>query len=235
MSSTTKYRIAVGAWCVAGALMVAGAREALPGGPLSSFDLDDDGNITQAEFTTASASMASELQARFLEKYDSIPTGQTVGDGIITTAEAKAVFEEQAADWLEHVLEALDSNDDGSISDADSGSGRRRPGRGHLDEYDANDDGVISNAELLAAAAEKAATQLEKFLAKYDTVPTGATTGDGVITAAESLAAQQAAVAERVDAILERFDANDDGAVTSAEVHAVAGKRPKHKGGPGRR
>lgn len=235
MISTTKKMMAVGAWCMAGALMMANAHDQLPGGSLSSFDLDEDGAITATEFATGITTQAADLQKKFLAKYDSVPTGQTVGDGNITTAEAVAVFEDNAADWLEHVLETFDTNDDGAISDADSTSGRRRPGRAHLDEYDANDDGVISNAELLAAAKEKVDAQLEKFLARYDSIPTGATVGDGVITAAESLAVHTAAVEERVDAILERLDANNDGALSSDEWGSATGKRPKSKRGFGER
>lgn len=236
MSKVTKYAIAAGAWGIASAFMLATAHDGGPKAGWDAFDLNKDGSITAAEFTTGTETLAKELQAKFLAKFDSIPAGATAGDGTITTAEATAVFDKQAADWLEHILETFDTNNDGAISSADTTPGRRRhPGRLQLDEYDANDDGTISNAELLAAADEKVESQLAKFLAKYDSIPTGATAGDGNITPAESLAAAQEVVAEHVERILERFDANNDGAVSSAEIEAVSSSRPKGRGGHPRR
>lgn len=237
MRSPTKHIVALGLGCLAASLMIARtqAHDGLPGERLAALDANDDGTVSAAEFAAAGDALAADLQARFLERYDAIPTGQTAGDGTITTAEAKAVFEARAADWVDHLLDTLDTNDDGAISDADTVRGRRHPGRRHLEEYDANDDGTISNAELLAAAAAKVDAQLASFLEKYDAVPTGATSGDGTITPDESLAVHEAIAQERIDAILERFDANDDGAVTEAEIDAVVAARPGKKGQPGGR
>lgn len=233
MQMKTGYLSLLGALLTGGVLLNANAH---PGGsPLGAFDANSDGTITKEEFTTASATLAQDLQAKFLAKYDSVATGQTAGDGIITTAEATAVFEDRAADWLAHTLEVFDTNKDGDISSADTLKGRGRSGLKQLEEFDADDDGVISNEELIAAAEAKVAEQLAAFLKKYDSVPTGATAGDGVITAEESLAVFDAVVDEQIAKILERFDANDDGTVSAEEIAAVENSRPKAKGGPGGR
>lgn len=233
MQTYTRYLSLLGALLTGGAMLTA---QAHPGRDLAAaFDLDEDGTITKAEFTTAGETLAQEMQAKFLEKYDSVATGQTAGDGVITTAEATAVFEDRAEDWLKHVREVFDTNGDGAISSADRAKGRGRSGLKQLEEYDANDDGTISAEELVAAAEAKVDEQLAAFLKRYDSVPEGGTAGDGTITSAESLAVFQAAVDDRIAAILERFDANDDGSVTSEEIAAVEDSRPKAKGGPGGR
>ena len=230
-----QYRTARVILAVAGMVMTAAmttrAADPDPRLAIKDLDLDGDGSITAAELVTAGEAEVKELQANFLAKYDSIPAGQTAGDGIITTAEAKAVFEARAADWLEHVLETFDTNDDGAISDADvPAGGKHRPGRHHLEAYDTDDDGVVSAAELEAAAAEQAADQLAKFLARYDSIPAGEKAGDGVITAAESLAVHRELVADRIEAFLDRFDTNDDGAVSAAEL----GVKPARGQGAGK-
>lgn len=210
-----------------------GGHPSLKPGSLEDFDVNDDGTITKEEFTTASTTLVAELQEKFLDKYDSVPDGQTAGDGIITPAESQAVADAAVADWLEDLLERFDTNDDGALSSADKTSTR---GYRHVvAEYDANDDGTLSKEELLAAADEKADALQARFLKKYDSIPEGQTAGDGTITAAESLAVHQGIVDDRVAAILERFDANDDGSVTTEEIEAVQSARPKPGGKGGRR
>lgn len=207
------------------------------GGPIgwAAFDVNKDGSVTAEEFVTAGDTLAKERQANFLAKYDSVPTGQTAGDGIITTAEAKAVFDAQAADWLKHILETFDTNGDGAISSADQVPTRGRRGESHLDALDTNDDGTVSAEELAAAAAAMSADRLKDFLAKFDSVPTGATAGDGVITVAESLAVFEDEVVEQVKAVLARYDSNKDGSVSAAEIAAADAARPGNRGGPGGR
>jgi Ca2+-binding EF-hand superfamily protein len=211
-----------------------------PGDKLDAFDLNGDGNITKEEFAAASANSVKELQDNFLAKYDSVPQGQTVGDGVITPEESSAVHEALAADWLDHLLEIFDTNDDGVISDADkSRFGRSGAHRHFLGEYDTDDDGVISAKELEAAKQARAGDLQDRFLEKYDSVPEGAKAGDGTITKEESLAVHQAIVQEKVKAILDRYDANDDGAVTAEEIDAVNAKRSRgpfggHRDGPHR-
>ena len=191
-----------------------------PGQRGESFDLNGDGTITKEELETVAAQQVNHLQTNFLAKYDSVPAGEKSGDGTITKAEATAVFEERAADWLEHVLENFDLNDDGAISAADKpANGKGRHGRPHLDSLDTNDDDVVSKEELIAAATEQAAEGLERFLERYDSVPTGQTAGDGIITPAESLAVHTAIVQEHLAAFLTKFDANKDGNVTAAELN----------------
>lgn len=212
---------------LAGGLLTARAHS--PGLEIGSFDANGDGTISKEEFETVAAARVNHLQTNFLAKYDSIPAGQTAGDGTITQAEATAVFEERAADWLEHVLEQFDTNNDGAISAADStGRGRGRHGRPHLDSFDTNDDDVVSNEELIAAAADQAADHLARFLERFDSIPAGQTAGDGIITPAESLAVHTAVVQEHLDAILKRLDDNQDGSLGADELPSA----PKGRGGP---
>lgn len=204
-------------------------------GGWKAFDANDDGSVTAAEFLSEGTALAKELQSAFLEKYDSIPTGQTVGDGIVTTAEAKAVIEAHAAEHLSHLLEALDTNDDGALS-ADELKGRRGPRvGGHLEDLDTNDDGAISAAELAAGVAAEVTERLEAFLEKFDSIPTGATAGDGSVTSAESLAVFESRVADRIEEILTRYDTNKDGSMSAAEIASVDQVRPAGRGGPGGR
>jgi hypothetical protein len=88
---------------------------------------------------------------------------------------------------------------------------------------------ALSRHELIVAATQMAADLQARFLKRFDSVPTGATSGDGMITAAESLAVHQEMAKDRIAAILDRFDLNDDGIVTTAEVKEVNGQR---KAGP---
>jgi len=201
----------------------------------SAFDANQDGGITADEFKSVATTLVADRAAAFLKKYDSIPAGATAGDGIITTDEAKAVFQDQAADWLEHVLDLYDTNNDGQISDADTAPVHGPRGTKLVDSLDANDDGTVSTTELEAAAADQVAKKLAAFLERYDSIPTGATAGDGSITAAEYTAVFEDEVAEQVAAVLDRYDANDDGAVTADEIAAIDGVRTKGKGGRGHR
>lgn len=191
-----------------------------------AFDLNDDGTITAQEFVEAGEAMVADLQAAFLEKFDTVPDGAEAGDGIITDAESLAVFLDRTSAWAKHTLDTLDRNEDGVISPADTGRGRWRVAWRQIGEYDADDDGVVTAAELAAAALARAEEQQAHFLEIYDTVPEGAEAGDGIITAEESLAVHTQMVAGRVEAFLDRFDANDDGTVTEAELQGVHRKGP---------
>lgn len=204
---------------------------------LDAFDLNDDGSITKQEIVTAAEAQVKELQAAFLKKYDSIPTGQAAGDGVITVEESTRAAQAAAAVWLEDLLDVFDTNNDGIISAADkAGSGKRR-GHGHLlEDLDADEDGTISKAELVAAGEARAKSNLARFLKKYDTIPTGAAAGDGVITVQESLAVFQDQVADRVEGLLDRYDGNDDGEISAAEITAARASQAGHSGGrPGGR
>jgi Ca2+-binding EF-hand superfamily protein len=191
-----------------------------------AFDLNDDGTITAEEFSEAGEAMVADLQAAFLEKFDTIPEGAEAGDGVITDAESLAVFLDRTSAWAKHTLDTLDRNEDGVISQADTGRGRWRVVWRQIGEYDADADGGVTAAELTAAALAKAEAQQAQFLEIYDTVPAGAETGDGIITAEESLAVHTEVVARRIEAFLDRHDANGDGTVTEAELQGVHRKGP---------
>ncbi|MBL9137503.1 MAG: hypothetical protein JNK85_16640 [Verrucomicrobiales bacterium] len=235
MQTSPRYLMAILMAIATPVLAGGGGHPSLKPGSLEDFDINDDGTVTKEEFTTASTTLVAELQETFLEKYDSIPDGQTAGDGIITPAESQAVADAAVADWLEDLLERFDTNDDGAISSADKTTTR---GYKHvIAEYDLNDDGTVSKEELLAAADEKADALQARFLKKYDSIPDGQTAGDGTVTSAEALAVFEKLVDDRVASILDRFDANDDGTVTADEITAVESARPKRggKGGGGHR
>ncbi len=232
MKTSKRFQAIIVAALAAGQLTMTHAHG--PRFNLSSFDLDDNGAITKEEFAAVSATLGTELQEKFLTKYDGIPQGQTVGDAIITPSESSAVHQEIAADWLDHLLEVFDTNDDGAISDAD----RSRFGRHGVHSYlladaDTDDDGIISAKELDALVQAKVQDLQERFLNKFDSIPQGATAGDGTITKEESLAAHQAIVQERVASILDRYDSNDDGGLTVEEIEAVNEGRPhRFRDGP---
>lgn len=202
-----------------------------------AFDANDDGTITPAEIDAASVEWVADLQEKFLERYDSVPTGAIEGDGLVTSDEAKAVFAEDSAEWLEKTLAQFDPDGDGKIVATDTPKRGRKVGAAFVEKYDANDDGTVTKEELTSAADARTAERLADFLEKYDSVPEGQTVGDGQITEAESVSVHTDHVADLVESWLERVDANDDGTVTSEELAAVAKPRGKGDGarGPGGR
>lgn len=199
---------------------------------LSNFDLNEDGDITADEFVAAGEAMALEQQSNFLARFDSAPEGQEAGDGIITSDESEGLHEARAESWLEGVLEALDTNGDGSISEDDDLPRRGRRGPHRLWGLDADEDGIISGAELVAAAENMAAGMQKHFLERYDSVPEGETDGDGVITAEESLAVHENHVVQRIEAVVERYDLNEDGNVTGEEIEEVHEARFQNRRSP---
>lgn len=199
---------------------------------LSSFDLNEDGNITTDEFVAAGEAMALEQQLNFLARYDSVPDGEETGDGIITSDESGAVREARIRAWLDGVIEVLDTNGDGVISDEDDLPRRGRRGPHGLRGLDADEDGTVSGDELAAAADNMSERMLEHFLERYDSVPEGETAGDGIITGSESLAVHENHVVRKIEGILERYDLSGDGTVTGEEIEEVHGTRTQNRRSP---
>ncbi len=214
---------------------VSAGAHGLPIGP-GSFDANNDGTLTPAEIEAGSLERVADLQDRFLGRYDSVPTGATEGDGIVTFEEAKAVFATDSAEWLERILERFDSDGDGRIPVAVKPGRGNRAGKVSIAEFDANDDGTVTKEELSAAAEAKSAERLAAFIEKYDSVLEGKESGDGTITEAEAVAVHAGIVAEQVENWLEKVDANDDGTVTTGELEAARkprGRGDGTRGGPG--
>ncbi len=111
--------------------------------PLTQFDTNTDGAVSVEEFAAAKAAEVAVPQKAFLAKFD------TDANGTVTSEEALGVFVEQAAGWLEGLLEHYDKNDDCAISSTDF---TRKP-RGFaalIETYDTDGNGAVTAAEIVA-------------------------------------------------------------------------------------
>ena len=99
-----------------------------------TLDINSDGQITQSEF-------AEHRAARFASV-------DTNGDGLLSRAELQAQGEARAQKRATRMLERLDSNDDGQLSQEEMAQARRGGGPERLfKRVDADGDGVITQAE----------------------------------------------------------------------------------------
>lgn len=103
---------------------------------LDTFDTNDDDVLSKEELIAAAADQSADHLAKFLERYDSVPTGQTAGDGNITRAESLAVHTAIVQEHLTAILKRFDKNADGNLT-ADElpsapakGGGPRSGGKG---------------------------------------------------------------------------------------------------------
>lgn len=106
------------------------------------FDTDGDGQISQAEFEAAA-------DARFADS-------DTDGDGVLSAEELVAAAEgrraERVARRVARMIERLDADDSGTLSQEELQAGRR----GDLFErLDADDDGVVTREEVAAARDDR--------------------------------------------------------------------------------
>lgn len=139
----------IGAVAVTGVVAKEGPRAALP--TFEELDANGDGSITKAEME---ARRDTAMATRF-GNADANNDGALTVEEIVAAASAKAADRAQAR--AEKMMERLDADDSGSLSQdelqaARDGGGKRRGGLDRMfDRVDANDDGAISKEEFDAA------------------------------------------------------------------------------------
>jgi uncharacterized membrane protein len=111
-----------------GAAFAAGGKERMS---FEDLDQNGDGQLTQ-----------SELEARGAERFASVDTNN---DGKLSEDELTAQGRSKAQERAQRMIERLDSDGDGALSQAELDE---RPNRGRIfARIDANDDGTISKEE----------------------------------------------------------------------------------------
>lgn len=147
MSETLKLTVLAGAiafGCALSAAPMALAQQG-PGGQGHRFeelDANSDGKITQAE-------MEAHRAARFA-------AADTDGNGSLSASEMTATAEQRKADRAARMIERIDANGDGEVSQEELANGSKRRGNG-FDRMDANGDGEITKAEFEAAKEKRRA------------------------------------------------------------------------------
>lgn len=201
------------------ALIASGATLLIAAGPKA--DLNQDGQVTKAEFTQSA-------ESRFF-------AADTNGDGFLTQEERKAHKEARREDRKDKRFAELDTNGDGLLSRAeiearaDKRKARKDARRQEiLQKFDTNLDGELSEAERTVMKAERKEKRAEKKAERKDRKskradrPKVDANGDGLISFAE-----HTAVTEQLFA---RMDANGDGVLTKGEGKKRKGRRGDKRG-----
>jgi Ca2+-binding EF-hand superfamily protein len=194
---------------------------ALAQGPKA--DLNQDGQVTKAEFMANSAEKFTRADVNF--------------DGFIDESERKGLREQGRADRTKRAFGKLDANNDGVVTEAEmlaaqEERGEKRSDRREarkaerLERFDTDGDGVLSDAEKeTARAARKEARGDKKGFKRDGKGKRGKrmnpdTDGDGLISQAEFSAG--------AEALFLKMDANGDGVLTKGEGRkGKKGKRRK--------
>ena len=194
------------------AIIASGAALLIAAGPKA--DLNQDGEVTKAEFTQAA-------QSKFFAT-------DTNNDGLLSQDERKAHRQAMRENRKDRRFERLDINGDGLLSrDEMDARGEKRKGKKEarrekaMLKFDTNLDGKLSDAERTVMKAERKAKRAAKKERRKDRPKVDAN-GDGMISMEEHMA-----VSERLFA---RMDANDDGVLTKGEGRKRKGKRGKKRG-----
>jgi len=201
------------------ALIASGATLLVAAGPKA--DLNQDGQVTKAEFTQSA-------ESRFYAT-------DTNGDGFLSQEERKAHREAMREDRQDRRFAALDTNGDGLLSRAEMDArGEKRKARKEakkkerLAQFDTNLDGEISDAERTVMKAERDQKRAERKAQRKDQKgkrgerPKLDANGDGLISFAEHTSA--------TDQLFARMDANGDGVLTKGEGRKRRGKRGDRRG-----
>ena len=142
MSNTVKIA-ALSAAIVIGGLGMAVAKEGgkRPQIDFESLDTDGDGLVTQAELDARGA-------ARFAE-------ADTDGDGALSSDELLARSQRANEDRIKRMMERLDANEDGKLTQDEMAKARRGGGDSSrmIKRIDADGDGAISKEEFETAQA----------------------------------------------------------------------------------
>lgn len=198
------------------ALIATGATLLIAAGPKA--DLNQDGQVTKAEFTQAAQSKFFATDAN--------------NDGLLSEAERKAHRETMRENRKDKRFEKLDANGDGLLSrDEMDAAGAKRKDRREamrakvMEKFDTNLDGELSEAERTVMKAERDAMRGEKKERRKDLRaerPKLDANGDGLVSMEEHMAV--------TDQLFTRMDANGDGVLTKGEGRKRKGKRGKKRG-----
>ena len=199
-------------------LLASGAALLIAAGPKA--DLNQDGEVSKAEFTQAAESRFYATDAN--------------NDGFLSEDERKTHKEAERQNRKDQRFSKLDANGDGLLSrdEVDAGSEKRKA---HMEErksqmesrraevmekYDTNLDGTLSDAERTVMKAEigdQRGGRKGKRGGKRAERPQMDTNGDGLVSLDEYMA-----ISEQ---LFTRMDANADGVLTEGEGRKRKGKR----------
>ena len=199
------------------ALIASGAMLLIAAGPKA--DLNQDGQVTKAEFTQAA-------ESRFY-------AADIDNDGFLTQEEHKTHREAERQNRKDQHFTKTDTNGDGLLSrDEVNAAGDKRKAHKEtrrqkfMEKYDTNLDGTLSDAERTVMKAElgdKREARKGKRKGKRAERPKIDANDDGLISLDEYMA-----VSEQ---LFTHMDANADGVLTKGEGHKRKGKRGKKRGG----
>ena len=183
-------------------------------------DLNQDGQVSKAEFTQAA-------ESRFYAT-------DTNNDGFLSEEERKAQKEADLQNHQDQRFSKLDTNGDGLLSRDEMSAGNEKR-KSHMEQrraqmetrrkafmerYDTNLDGSLSDAErtvMKAEIGEKRGGLKGKRRGKRAERPQMDTNGDGLVSLDEYMA-----ISEQ---LFTRMDANADGVLTKGEGQKRKGKR----------
>ena len=206
------------------ALIASGAALLIAAGPKA--DLNQDGQVTKAEFTQSA-------QSRFFAT-------DTNSDGFLSQEERTAHKEAQRKEQSDKRFAKLDTNNDGLLSrdEVDARGDKKKTRKdAHrqkaLEKFDTNLDGTLSEAERTVMKAERENMRAEKKgerktgdrkdrKDKRAERPKMDANGDGLVSLDEHMT-----VSEQLFA---RMDANSDGVLTKGEGRKRKGKRGQKRG-----
>ncbi len=198
------------------ALIASGAALLIAAGPKA--DLNQDGEVTKAEFTQAAQSKFFATDAN--------------NDGFLSQDERRSHREAMRENRKDKRFEKLDANGDGLLSrdEMDAAGDKRKDRRDAmrakaLEKFDTNLDGKLSDAErtvMKAERQEKRGAKKAELKEKRADRPKVDANGDGFVSMDEHMA-----VSEQLFA---RMDANGDGVLTKGEGRKRKGKRGQKRG-----
>ena len=188
---------------LAGIAQAHGGGSPMRGPDFATLDADGDGYITQAE-------MKSRAEERFV-------AADVNGDWMLSVEEMHAQNAERSGENVERMMQHLDANADGRLSEDEL----PRRGKRKFAAADSDGDGVLTAAELQAQAAERSAEHIERMLERLDA------NGDGHFGIDEMPGGD--AAAHRAE-LFARADSDGDGMISRDEFEAARESRGAPRG-----